>query len=171
MHSCSAYVGKGFPNDTALSEKKLGAAFRVVHHYFLLTMVRIALKSSLVRLKVLLQNLALLGEAGGLILLPFKWMGILPFFWRIVFGCWCQTQNAWDDVAHVTPPYALRNVALPSATQGLLWRAQWLPLAFPAVGSNVFSLLRCHRGAELRVHDQVRALDLKWCMLPSCVML
>lgn len=55
-------MGEGFPNDTALSEKKLGAAFRVVHCHFLLTMVRIALKSSLVWLKLLLQNPVLLGD-------------------------------------------------------------------------------------------------------------
>lgn len=45
-----------------LFEKKLRAAFRVVTHHFLLTMIRIALKSSIVWLKLLLQNVVLLGD-------------------------------------------------------------------------------------------------------------
>lgn len=43
-------------------EKKLSAAFRVVHRPFLLTMVRIALKFGIVWLKLLLQNLVLLWD-------------------------------------------------------------------------------------------------------------
>lgn len=69
-------------------------------------------------------------------------------------------------MAHVTSPYVLRNVAFPQAAQALLWQIQWLPVAFPAVEGNVFSLLWYHHGAELQVHDQVRALGLKWSTLP-----
>lgn len=55
-------LGEGFAKSLHYrSEMKLDAAFRVVNCHFLSTMIKIALKSSVVWLNLLLNNFVLLG--------------------------------------------------------------------------------------------------------------
>lgn len=85
--SPAMWWGEGSVGDTMLSVKMLGAAFSVVHHHFLVT--TISTLSCFCRASGTL-------KAEGLILLPFKLMGILPFIqWKYVWMLVSETEHTW----------------------------------------------------------------------------